>query len=579
MIEVGERDAAERAGVLRALLARQGKSLDEGQIGRITGHPLAGTPAFLAAVVHDLCVSATHETLAARIDEVLQSAGIDDVLEHAIAAAELTAGREAVRRACTALVTSRGGLAVEELLERCVLTPLAWARVEAALGAILAPAGELTIVAGGHARRAIHDRYGLRDGPLRDAHSAAADWWLRQGPSSRAASELPWQLAAAGRLDDLRTLLVDRCWIECLLLHLGEDEILSIWKAAGGGEASDVEREYEAAFGAWEGQAGSPPDGVFLMRLGGFVNYAAGPGELTLSLLERAVALARLPSCPEPELALRLNNLGHEQLMLDRVEEATRSFAEALEIRGRCLPEGHPHTLGTIDNLGQAHHAAGRRDDAIRHMRSALKLRRRHLGDHDADTSTSRNNLAMLLLDGEGDPADLPEAGRLLEEAYASSIHSLGERHADTAISAGNLGLFHAAHGDGSRARELMETALSIHLEKFGPDHEYVAVGRARLNDLELRRGVRARNEGRLADAREILTGEAARRAETHGPATLPWAAAASALAETLAREGDVAAARDLLGRVIEVRERQLGADHQLTRLVAERLRALDGEA
>lgn len=578
VLTIPERDPAERSAMLRALLARQGKSLDEMQIGRITAHPLAGTPGFLAAVIHDLCVSATHETLSARIDEVLLCAGIDDVLEHAVAVAELTAGREAVRRACVALVTSRDGLTVDELYERCDLPPLSWARVEAALGPILAPAGDLTIVAGGYARRAIQDRYALRGDALRDAHSAAADWWLHRGPSPRAAYELPLQLASAGRLEDLRSLLVDRCWIGCLLLHLSEDEILASWRKAGGDDL-DVAREYDAALGKWEGQARLPPDGEFFMRLGGFVNYAAGPGDVTLELLERAVALARVSQRPESELALRLNNLGHEQLMLDRVEEATRSFAEALEIRGRCLPEGHPHTLGTIDNLGQAHHAAGRRDDAVRHLRAALKLRLRHLGDHDAETSTSRNNLAMLLLDGAGDAADLPEAGCLLEEAYASSTHALGARHPDTAISAGNLGLFHASHGDEARARELMETALAIHLERFGADHEYVAVGRARLDDLELRRGVRARNEGRLADARAILTAEVARRAGKHGRASLQWAAAASALAETVGREGEVAAARELLSRVLEVREQELGAEHQLTRLAAERLRGLANKA
>jgi len=575
-LTLAERGPAERADVLRAMLARQGKSLAETQLARITTHPLAGTPAFLAAIVHDLCISATHESLVTRIDEVLRSTGIDDVLEHAIAAAEMAAGPDAVRRVCAALVTSRNGLTVEELLEQCSLTPLAWARVEAALGPILMPAGDLMIVAGGHARRAIHDRYGLQGESLRAAHGAAVEWWLERGPSSRAAYELPWQLAAAGRLDALRSLLVNRRWIGCLLLHLGEGEILSFWKATDHGDALNVEREYRAAVAAWQRETGPAPDGDFLMRLGGFVSYVAGPGALTLSLLERAVALARLPQCSEQELALRLNNLGHEQLLLDQAEDALRSFTEALEIRGRHLTEGHPHTLGTIDNLGQAHHAAGRRDDAIRHMRAALKLRRRHLGDHDVDTSTSRNNLAMLLLDVDGDAADIPEAGRLLEEAYASSLHALGARHPDTAISAGNLGMFHASHGDESRARELMETALAIHLELFGPDHEYVTVGRARLDDLELRRGVRARTAGRLEDARMILTSEVARRAEIHGLESLPWAAAASALAETLGREGDVATARDLLGHVVAVRKRELGSEHQLTRLAFDRLRAIE---
>ena len=53
-----------------------------------------------------------------------------------------------------------------------------------------------------------------------------------------------------------------------------------------------------------------------------------------------------------------------------------------------------------------------------------------------------------------------------------------------------------------------MESALAIHLNKFGKEHEYVTVGRARLADLELGRGLRAREAGRLAEARDILAAE-----------------------------------------------------------------------
>ena len=575
-IVIDDRGAMERADVLRALLARQSKRLDDHQLVRIAAHPQAGTPAFLAAVVHDLCVSATHETLDDRIGQLLQCDGVDDVLEQSLAAAEQTAGMGPVRLAAIALATSRDGLAVEELLDRCSLTPLSWARVEAALGPLVAQAADMTVIASDHARRAIRDRYTLRDELLRETHASTAQWWLNRGTTSRTAFELPFQLAEANLLDELRSLLCEQVWIECLLVHRSEEEILGLWRTACNGKLLDVAAEYQAVVAGWDASA-IPAHGEFLMRLGGFISYAGGPGTLAASLLERAVAATRLSSSPEQDLAIRLNNLGHEQLLIGHTDEAIRSFGEALDIRGRCLPEGHPHTLGTIDNLGQAHHAAGRRDDALRYMRAALKLRLRHLGEHDPDTSTSRNNLAMMLLDGGGDAGDLPEAGRLLEEAYASSVHSLGPRHPDTGISGGNLGLFHARHGDESRARILMESALAIHLNKFGKEHEYVAVGRARLADLELGRGLRAREAGRLDEARDILAAELDLRSVHYGEGSLPWAAVASALAETLARDGDIAAAHSLFRQVLEVRSRELGPEHRLTRLVVERLEGIGG--
>ena len=565
VIRCGDLLEDERPAILAALLARQGKRLDAESSARIVAHPDAGRPAFLAAVVHDLTVSADHERLGERLDDVLGVSGLGGALERTLARAEEDIGRDRVVRAVTALATSRGGLTAPEVLERCRLAPMTWARIEAALGPMLASVADSVTIGSASARRAIEGRCLPDDDRRRSEHSASADWWLCRGPDERSSYELPYQLDRAGRHADLRRLLLDPIWIAALLQHRGEGEINSLWRAALQGESADLSAEYERACREWLGADHDPPDGHLLMRLGGFISHASGSTDFTVALLERAVEEGRRERVPEPELALRLNNLGHEQLQAGRIEPAVASFRECLEIRSRCLSQSHPHTLATLDNLGQAHGAAGRGEDAVRYLRTAYKLRLRHLGDHDADTATSRNNLAMTLLGTATGPANVEEAGQLLETAYAHSVHVLGPRHPDTGVSAANLGFYHALHGAESRARELMESALSIHREHFGEDHEYVAIGRARLRDFELQRGIRARDEGRLADARTILEAELERRRADHGDDSLPWASAARSLGELLAIEGDVEGAKELLVGARDIRARELGTDHALT--------------
>ena len=169
-----------------------------------------------------------------RIGQLLKCDGVDDVLEQSLAAAEQTAGMEPVRLAAVALVTSRDGLAVEELLDRCSLTPLSWARVEAALGPLVAQAADMTVIASDHACRAICDHDALRDELLRETHASAAQWWLNHGPSSRAAFELPFQLAEANLLDELRSLLCEQAWIECLLVHRSEEAMRETYQRRDG---------------------------------------------------------------------------------------------------------------------------------------------------------------------------------------------------------------------------------------------------------------------------------------------------------------------------------------------------------
>ena len=575
-VQCEELPPEERQVILESLLTKQGKRLDATSMTRIVAHPSAGVPAFLVAVVHDLCLSAVYQNVEERVDEILSVDGINGLHARTLSRAEADVGVEAVRAVSMALTTSRGGLTTTELLNRCRLPPLAWARIDAALGPMLAHASDSILIGSTSALRAMVSRHGGGEEERRSGHAASADWWLQHGPDMRSAYELPFQLIHAGRRADLRRILLERPWSESLLLHRSETEVHGLWLEAQQGEPVDLAGEYREAHASWAGSNDAEHDGHFLMRLGGFISHATGGDAFTVSLLEHAVEEGRTTGCPEEELALRLNNLGHEQLLLGLVDPAIESFRESLDLRSRCLPEGHPHLLATIDNLGQAHHSAGRTEDALRYLRTAYKQRRRHLGDHDADTATSRNNLAMTLLAVNPTAASVDEAGQLLEAAYSNSLHVLGPSHPDTGISAGNLGYFHSRHGDMARARDLMDMALSVHRQTLGDDHEYVAIGQARLADLELQRGIRARDEGRLDEARAILTAELDARLVAHGVDSLRWASAARSLGELLAVEGDIPAAKALLEQVLDVRSRHLGPDHPQTQAVAARLAQLE---
>ena len=88
------------------------------------------------------------------------------------------------------------------------------------------------------------------------------------------------------------------------------------------------------------------------------------------------------------------------------------------------------------------------------------------LGLEHPDTTTSLNNLAVLL----SDEGDLAGARPLHERALAIREKALGPEHPDTATSLNNLANLLQNQGDLARARPLYERALAIYEKSLGSE-------------------------------------------------------------------------------------------------------------
>jgi tetratricopeptide (TPR) repeat protein len=556
------------------------KRLPEATLGRILQHPSARNPKFLTALVDELSLSATHETLVACLDRFLSAESLDDLLERVLERVESDLPEISMVDILASLHCSRDGLAETELLAVCGLKPLEWAKARLALESMLAESGGLIRLTHDDASKAVQDRYLSGAGQMVEAHARLADWWLNQSLDARSANEHAWQLSRSGRWADLESVLLSPFRLDNLLENRPESEVLEYWLKvhahATDGPAIDFKDfllpRYETIWPAWESEANSGASGLdngkLALRLAGLLDSAGCPSGFSLRLLSLAVDRAR--GGDSVSLALRLNNLGNEQLAQEDWMGAQASFRECLKIRSGVLPEGHPHYLATLDNLGQSLMGEVREPEGIAVFREALASRIRHLGPNHPDTATSQNNLAMALM-RQDEPDATAEAGQLLELAHRSSILSLGPSDPDTAISAGNLGLWLARQGNLTKANQLLHEAVEIHTRSLGVNHPYVRVGLARIADISLQEGVRLREAG-LFDQALVVIGEEVNRRLLEDPDGTSLASALSALGETLVRLGQIDEARSVMEKALDIRTRKLGAEHRLTQLIRERL-------
>jgi nephrocystin-3 len=562
----------ERALMLDALLHQHRKRLPDALRDDLLQHPLAASPIFLRTVASELCVSATHETLATRVRQACNATAVGEVLGAILRRIELDLHDAPVARSLTLIRCSRDGLSEQELQQACAMPPADWARIRLACEDLLYEAGGRFHLQHDHVRQACDECWLPEPAALRNCHRELAAWWRSCGPSARGAFELPWQLSQGEYLQDLRDTLLDPHWLAALLATRPDQETLSWMNLVGLGEPQLLEHAISERWESWISGVPDADRADLASSVGSFLGFATNGCSLAVRLLQESVDGLRRAGGAGESLALRLNNLGHEALRAGEVNRAVGIFQECLHIRERVLSPEHPNFMGTLDNLGQSLSEAGETREALQYFRRALDLRRKGLGLAHPDTATSMNNLAMTLLqNGESE-----EAGRLLEDAYLHTRNRLGPDDPETGISAGNLGNWHASHGDASKAAGLLQEAVELHRRALGATHPHVQTGEDALRDLPLVLALRLRREGDSLHARDAIEIELARRAQRFGDDSLEVATALFALAETLEMLGDLPAARLRLERCLAIRSQILGETASATDRCRMRLEGLN---
>lgn len=211
----------ERVTLIRRYLAQSTKRLSESQTERLATRSQAGNALYLRVVLDELKRESAHESLDARIAELLEAASIPALLELVLGRYEAAFDGPApglVRRALRLIWASRQGLEDGELRDLLgsdgkPLPAAMWSPLRIAAADMFVERAGLIDFAHDFIRQAVADRYLGDPAKKRDAHRRLADYMATRDASPRALEELPAQLIALGAWSELAELLTDPLWL------------------------------------------------------------------------------------------------------------------------------------------------------------------------------------------------------------------------------------------------------------------------------------------------------------------------------------------------------------------------------
>jgi Tfp pilus assembly protein PilF len=239
--------------------------------------------------------------------------------------------------------------------------------------------------------------------------------------------------------------------------------------------------------------------------------------------------------------------------------DARRYYERALAIEEKLLGPDHPDTTTSLNNLGLLLKSQGDLAAARPYYERALAIREKSLGPHHSHTAKSLNNLGVLLWE----QGDLAGARPHFERALAIFEKALGPDHPDTAMSLNNLSYLLQSQGDLAGGLPYLERALAIMEKALGPDHPNTA---ASLNSLAYLLQLR----GDLGEAQAYAERALAIFEKALGPDHPDTATSLNNLGYLLQSQGDAAGARSYHERALDICERKLGFAHPNTRTAAE---------
>jgi tetratricopeptide (TPR) repeat protein len=146
----------------------------------------------------------------------------------------------------------------------------------------------------------------------------------------------------------------------------------------------------------------------------------------------------------------------------------------------------------------------------------------------------------------------------LLEKALAIGRQTFGPEHVTVAQSLNDLGVLQREQGNVAAAQPLLEESLSMRRRLLGPQHQDVAVTLVELGRVFTDRG-------RDGEAEPLIREALAIRRKVFGEEHRETATSKSELGWLLLRRGDVAGAETLLRENVATTERTVGADHPNT--------------
>jgi nephrocystin-3 len=475
-LEIGPLGQGEQQQLIERYLSRYTKQLERGLQQKILAHPLAGSPLFLKVLLEELRQCAGFETLADQLEFYLKADSIDALYAKVLERLEHDGHGEASRQALTALWASRAGLSETELLEITGLAPVQWAPVDLALEEAFGRNGERLVFGHEFGRRAVERRYLPGEADQQGAHSLLADWFEeRESWDERVSEECPWQLRQAGRLEELRDLILDVNYLSLLSTDCSNEEVLDYWQAARTEEDFELDDmvAYKVERTIAEYNKNDQRLISFLDDLADLFDAAGLHRSLLLRLRRLALELQDDGSELQKEsIVNRTNKLAKTHDCLGSFNEAETLCLKNLEKCKKWLGLDHHLTLAIFNNLGLLYHGKEKFKEAEEYYRRALEGLSRWLSCDHPSTLTTLGNLANLYRDkGEYDHSEA-----LYQRCIEARARIFGHEHLTLLITQGNLANLYYKMGQRRKSKTLYLRTLESMKRLLGPEHRFTLI-------------------------------------------------------------------------------------------------------
>jgi serine/threonine protein kinase len=277
--------------------------------------------------------------------------------------------------------------------------------------------------------------------------------------------------------------------------------------------------------------------------------------------LATALQLTReLRGPADKEVASVLSDMSVAQSWRDDLDAAERSAQEAVNIYEKSTNLLHPDRIMADIRLAEVYFQRSRITEAGALYERALSAQKLLYGESNPRFADTLDSLARVRLVQNR----MAEAEKLTREALTTYTTSFGSEHYGTAYLQSSLANILTKEGKYAEAEELLRAALDVFTKTLDPDHQYVASTEYLLGEVLLA-------TKRFANAEALLRASRDRWQRSDAP---EWRAArsASALGETLYREGRIAEAEKYLLEGYRGLNDRSGADQDTKAKARERI-------
>jgi serine/threonine protein kinase/lipopolysaccharide biosynthesis regulator YciM len=217
--------------------------------------------------------------------------------------------------------------------------------------------------------------------------------------------------------------------------------------------------------------------------------------------ISRQLAILRGQHDDGPLFSNALNDLAVAQTQLGKLDEAEKTFREAMSIEARVLGEDHPEYASLLENAGNVWYRKGEYAKTSENLEKVLAIRRKALGDEAEPVARTLANLGTVYWAQKDYAASLAK----YEEAELRLTRFLGPDHPDVAsVLVGKAGaLMHLGRLD--EAEAAARRGLAIRTRKFEGGSMPVALARLRVGEILMARKKYAEAEPLVRAAEDSL--------------------------------------------------------------------------